>query len=54
MSHFIEKLVHTSKEEKENSFINLSNPLRPFPQSYFSLKRTFPPSLSLAAKNIKT
>jgi hypothetical protein len=54
MSHSIEKLVHTPKEEKENSFINLSNPLRPFSQSYFSLRRTFLPALRLAAKKIKT
>ena len=54
MSHSIEKLVRTPKEEKENSFINLSNPLRPFSQPYFSLRRTSPPSLSLAAKKIKT
>jgi hypothetical protein len=54
MSHSIEKLVRTPKGEKENSFINLSNLLRPFLQSYFSLRRTSPPSLSLAAKKIKT
>jgi hypothetical protein len=54
MSRSIEKIVRKAKEEKENSFINLSNPLRPFPQPYFSKRRTSPPSLSPADKKIKT
>jgi len=54
MSRFIEELIDSPKKEKENLFINLPNPLRPFSQYYLSLRRTSLPSLSLAAKKTKT